>query len=450
MPQISQRKRRSLLNSAIATLTTVVLGIITNKTRAQSSVGVASFLENRYTRGIETLKRVGGKDYDRAIRPLEAFSPDLSRMLVEHGFGDIVSRPGLDLKQREIATVAALTAIGSVRPALKYHIHGMLNVGCTPQEVVETILHAVVYAGFPAAQDGMTIAREVFKERNLKLKPVSSRPQGDRYQLGIQNLQQTEGDRVKTIATRFANLAPDLPRLIIEFARGEIWNRRGLSLKSREFATLAMVTALGNQSNSVEAHVEGALRAGATETEIKELMLQMTMYVGYPKTLAAVTAAQQIFADIKQRGIPAASPQPNLESRRQAESNEVRYRRGLEALNQISKASGEAVVKSFEDIAPDLGRYILEFSYGDVFSRPNLDLKTRELATVSALTALNTTASELPLKVHINGALNVRANRQEIVEAIMHMIPYVGFVKVQQAMALAEAVFQERDAKQQN
>lgn len=442
MSQISQPLRRSLLMSMIATLTTLVLGIFTKKAQAQS--------RDLYTRGIETLKRVGGKDYDRAFRPLEPFLPDLSEMVVEHVFGDVLSRPGLDLKQREIAIVAALTAIGSVRPALKFHIHGMLNVGCTPQEVVETILNAVVYAGFPAAQDGMTIAREVFKERNLDFQPVSSRPEGDRYQLGIQNLQQTEGDRVKTIATRFATLAPDLSRLIIEFARGEIWNRRGLSLKSREFATLAMVTALGNQSNLVEAHVEGALRSGATETEIKELLMQMTVYVGYPKTLTAVAAAQSAFANLKQRGIPPASPQPDLESRRQAESNEARYRRGLEALNQISKSSGEAVVKSFEDIAPDLGRYIVEFSYGDVFSRPNLDLKTRELATVSALTGLNTTASELPLKVHVNGALNVGANCQEIIEAIMHVIPYVGFVKVQQAMAIAEVVFQERDAKQQN
>jgi 4-carboxymuconolactone decarboxylase len=437
MSQLSQPMRRSLLMSAIATLTTSVLGIFARSVQAQPG--------DRHTRGIDTLKQIGGKDYDRAIRPLEAFLPDLAQMTVEHVFGDVLSRPGLDLRQREIAIVAALTAIGSVRPALKFHIHGMLNVGCTPQEVVETILNAVVYAGFPAAQDGMTIAREVFKERKLEFKPVSSRPNGDRYQLGIQNLKQTEGDRVKTIATRFATLAPDLPRLIIEFARGEIWNRRGLSLKSREFATLAMVAALGNQSNSIEAHVEGALRAGATETEIKELLMQMTVYAGYPKTLTAIAAAQSAFTNLKQRGIPAASPQPDLESRRQAESNEARYRRGLEALNQISKASGEAVVKSFEDIAPDLGRYIVEFSYGDVFSRPNLDLKTRELATVSALTGLNTTASELPLQVHVNGALNVGANRQQIVEAILHMIPYVGFVKVQAAMTIAEAVFKERN-----
>jgi 4-carboxymuconolactone decarboxylase len=61
------------------------------------------------------------------------------------------------------------------------------------------------------------------------------------------------------------------------------------------------------------------------------------------------------------------------------------------------------------------------------------------------LTGLNTTASELPFKVYVNGALNVGVDREEIVEAIMHMIPYVGFVKVQQAMVLAEAVCQERN-----
>ncbi len=436
MAQTSRRTRRSLLTVAIA-IATVIFGIFTKKAQAQE--------QDRYTRGLETLKRVGGKDYARAIRLLESFSPDLVRILVEHGFGDIVSRPGLDLKQREIVTVAALTAIASVRPALKYHIHGMLNVGCSPTEVIETVLHSVVYAGFPAAQDGMAIAREVFKERKLDFKPSSSRPKGDRYQLGIQSLQQTGGEKAQDVATQFAEVAPDLSRLTVEFAYGEIWNRPGLSLKSRSFATLAMVTVLGNHDSSVQYHVEGAVRAGATETEIKELLSQMTVYAGYPKALSAIAAAQKIFADIKKTGIPSASPQPDLENQQQAESNEARYRRGLEALNQISKSSGEAVVKSFEDIAPDLGRYIVEFSYGDIFSRPNLDLKTRELATVSALTGLNTTASELPLKVHVNGALNVGANRQEIIEAIMHMIPYVGFVKVQQAIALAEVVFQERN-----
>jgi 4-carboxymuconolactone decarboxylase len=99
MSHTSWRMRRSLLTSAIATLTTFILGMVTKKSQAQSSVGVVSPSENRYSRGIETLKRVGGQNYDRATRPLEPFSPDLSQMVVEHVFGDVVSRPGLDLKQ---------------------------------------------------------------------------------------------------------------------------------------------------------------------------------------------------------------------------------------------------------------------------------------------------------------------------------------------------------------
>ena len=73
----------------------------------------------------------------------------------------------MDLKSREIATVAALTALGNASPQLRVHIHGALNVGCTKDEIVEIIIQMAVYAGFPAALNGMFIAKEVFKERNL-------------------------------------------------------------------------------------------------------------------------------------------------------------------------------------------------------------------------------------------------------------------------------------------
>jgi 4-carboxymuconolactone decarboxylase len=74
----------------------------------------------------------------------------------------------LDLKSRQIATVAALTSLGNAQPQLKVHIHGALNVGCTREEVVEVIIQMAVYAGFPAALNGISIAKEVFKERDEK------------------------------------------------------------------------------------------------------------------------------------------------------------------------------------------------------------------------------------------------------------------------------------------
>lgn len=116
-----------------------------------------------------------------------------------------------------------------------------------------------------------------------------------------------------------------------------------------------------------------------------------------------------------------------------------RYRRGLAQLEAVSGAQGAAVVQSLDDIAPDLGRYIVEFAYGDIFMRPGLDLKIREIATVAALTAMGTAQPQL--KVHIQAALRVGATREELVETIVQMVPYAGFPAALNAIAVARDVF---------
>jgi 4-carboxymuconolactone decarboxylase len=107
--------------------------------------------ENRYQRGLAKLQEIDGEAGERVVASLEDIAPDFARYLIEFPFGDIYSRPGLDLKSREIATVAALTALGNAAPQLKVHIHAALNVGVTRTEIVETIMQMAVYAGFPAA-----------------------------------------------------------------------------------------------------------------------------------------------------------------------------------------------------------------------------------------------------------------------------------------------------------
>ena len=91
--------------------------------------------------------------------------PIVSAALTVFPFGDIYSRPALDLKKRELAVVAALTSLGNAGPQLKVHIHGALNVGCTQEEIVEVMMQMAVYAGFPAALNGLFAAKEVFRER---------------------------------------------------------------------------------------------------------------------------------------------------------------------------------------------------------------------------------------------------------------------------------------------
>ena len=128
----------------------------------------------RYRRGLEKLKEIDGEAGERVIESLKDIAPDFARLLIEFPFGDIYSRPGLDLKSREIAVVAALTALVNAAPQLKVHIHGALNVGCTEQEIVEVIMQMAVYAGFPAALNGLFAAKEVFAERGK----VSNRGDG--------------------------------------------------------------------------------------------------------------------------------------------------------------------------------------------------------------------------------------------------------------------------------
>lgn len=121
----------------------------------------------RFTSGLAKLAEIDGEGGQKVIDALQDIAPDFGRLLVEFAFGDIYSRPGLDLKSREIAVVAALTALGTAGPQLRVHLQGALNVGVTREEIVETIMMMSVYAGFPSALNGLFTAREVFAAQSV-------------------------------------------------------------------------------------------------------------------------------------------------------------------------------------------------------------------------------------------------------------------------------------------
>ena len=123
---------------------------------------------DRYQQGLAKLREIDGEAGERVIDSLAGIAPDFARYLIEFPFGDIYSRPGLDLRSREIAVVAALTAMGNAAPQLKVHLQAALNVGVTREEIVEVIMQMAVYAGFPAALNGLAAAREVFAAQELE------------------------------------------------------------------------------------------------------------------------------------------------------------------------------------------------------------------------------------------------------------------------------------------
>ena len=111
------------------------------------------------------LAEIDGEAGQNVISTLACIAPDFATYLFEFPFGDIYSRPGLNVRDREIATIASLAAMGNATPQLKVHIEAGLNVGLSRQEITEILMQMAVYAGFPAALNGLFAAKEVFATR---------------------------------------------------------------------------------------------------------------------------------------------------------------------------------------------------------------------------------------------------------------------------------------------
>jgi 4-carboxymuconolactone decarboxylase len=120
--------------------------------------------ENRRVRGLRALAEITGQTGESVVAGIRDLAPDLADWVIDFSYGDVMSRPGLDKRTRQLATIAALTALGHAQPQLKVHITGALNVGCRPAEIVEVIMQMAVFAGFPAALNALTVAREAFAE----------------------------------------------------------------------------------------------------------------------------------------------------------------------------------------------------------------------------------------------------------------------------------------------
>ncbi|WP_394940380.1 carboxymuconolactone decarboxylase family protein [Psychromicrobium sp. YIM B11713] len=123
--------------------------------------------QERFARGKRILDAIDGDVGNRVIESLADIAPELGHQIVAWGFGEIYARPGLEPRDRQLVTLGMLTALGGCEPQLEVHINASLNVGLTPEQIVETLLHTSGYCGFPRALNAVAVAKKVFAERDL-------------------------------------------------------------------------------------------------------------------------------------------------------------------------------------------------------------------------------------------------------------------------------------------
>ncbi|ANH90679.1 MULTISPECIES: carboxymuconolactone decarboxylase family protein [unclassified Streptomyces] len=123
--------------------------------------------DQRFAHGLEVLRSVDGEAGQRVIDSLADISPELGHQIVSWGFGEMYAREELAPRDRQLVTLGMLTALGGCEPQLEVHVNAALNVGLTPEQIVEAMLHAAGYCGFPKSLNATLVAKKVFAERGL-------------------------------------------------------------------------------------------------------------------------------------------------------------------------------------------------------------------------------------------------------------------------------------------
>ena len=258
-------------------------------------------LEERFRKGLEMRERLGGGEgrlFRGSVSSAYELIPDMYRITTESLYGSIWSRPGLDLKHRAMVTLTAST-VQIATPQVREHIRNALNLGVTPEEILEILAMMAFYAGIPASHNALAVASEVFEERRISFTaPELFDPTLDSeplYERGVAKHQELIPDVFGYHPTEPTPVEHDLDVLMQEYLWGAIWTRPGLDMKSRLVCALSALVVLGKYDLSTRRMIEGALRNGLKQTEIMEIGMHLALYVGILQARAFMHIANTVF-----------------------------------------------------------------------------------------------------------------------------------------------------------
>ena len=222
---------------------------------------------------------------------------------------------------------------------------------------------------------------------------------------------------------------PEFMRILQRFIFGEVSYTGSLGDEMRELVTVTVLTV--NQTlPQLKAHVGACLNIGVEPAAVRETVYQCAPFIGFPKTLNAIAAMDEVFAS---KGV--ALP---LESGETA-TEEGRFDEGLALQKPVY---GDEIKDRYAwlpgEFAEAVPRVLTELCFGDFMTRKGLDGKTRELLTVVMLAAMG--GAEVQVRSHIEGALKTGSTKEEIVCALVHAMPYMGIPRLFNALNCAKEV----------
>jgi alkylhydroperoxidase/carboxymuconolactone decarboxylase family protein YurZ len=254
----------------------------------------------------------------------------------------------------------------------------------------------------------------------------------ERFQKGIETRTRMGGGTPSAGSVPVSReLAPDLHRILGEALFGSIWHRPALTFVHKEMSTLSVLTAL-QRENQLRQHTGNALNQGLTPEQIIEIFIHLAFYVGVPAAFNAMGIARAVFDQRRITCTPQLVYNP-------ADDPETLHQQGVAKRHELmGDQPPGSLAGPMTNAERELNRLTSEYLWGAVWTRPGLDLKSRSLCTLSALTALG---QERQLRSHVRGALRIGYGQEEIVEIFVHTVFYAGLPAARTAIDIANEVF---------
>ena len=228
-------------------------------------------------------------------------------------------------------------------------------------------------------------------------------------------------------------VAPDLERIIGEAAFGLVWNREGLSIEHRCFATIAALTALDREPQ-LKAYIEGALNVGIPGEQIIEALMHLFFYVGAPLVNGAMRVAASVFQEQNIAVQPDRVYDPT-------EDVDALFERGQAKRREILDDPDTETSGPLAEVDQARERYSREYLWGAIWSRPGLDMQSRVICTLSGLTVLG---RERMIRTYVEAAERVGLTQAQVMELFMHLSIYTGFPCAWSAIAVAKEVWRSK------
>jgi 4-carboxymuconolactone decarboxylase len=247
---------------------------------------------------VEKSKEKYNQLFGNGVPAAYATDPDFQDILSNFIFGEVFYQGNLDDKQRELITLVVLTT-NQTLPQLKAHVGAALNVGLTPIEIKEAVYQCAPYIGFPKTLNAITEVNEAFKAKNIAL-PIESQTtidEDNRFQKGLDVQVEIFGDVIKKMQESAPSNQKHIQEYLSSFCFGDFYTRAGLDLKTRELLTLCIISTLGGCESQVKSHVLGNKNVGNDKKTLITAITHCLPYMGFPRTLNALTCINEIIPE---------------------------------------------------------------------------------------------------------------------------------------------------------